>query len=658
MISENRKQELRNLLPDYLERYHNISRRISEGKKKFTCLNPAHDDHNPSMELNRKTMQCHCFSCQASYDIFDLVGIDYKLGTFPEQYSKACEIYSIQEEQEPEPAPTFYPLPEPEQEPEPIDYSYDIRQAAMQIDEPEALEYLKQRGISPETAVKHLIGYDPRFIAFTFETWRALIIPTGDRAHSFTARNIDAGNDPKARRYDRKGKAALFNAKAITEQTESPLFIVEGEIDAISISEVGGCAVGLGSASNTALIEAVAAQIHADRLIVLALDNDKAGADATDKLVKILTEKKKRFEVYNPYGTNKDANAALTADREAFAKTINNIEQIINERRLQEYRANNSVSALIAGFLESVADSSNSPISTGFKNIDKILDGGLYKNLYTVGAISGLGKTTLMLQIADQIAAGGHDVLFYSLEMGTDELIAKSLSRNTLVIGLELNKRREYAMTMRQIADGSRWKDYTPKQLERIMAAIDRYKTYSDRLYYHAAVGLITVEDIRKDVEIHKLITGHYPIVFVDYLQILKAENEHSTDKQAVDTNITLLKQLARNTPVIAISSLNRQSYALKNGKTNNGGQITISDFKESGNIDFGFDIVIGLQFSSAGSYAKDFDGKTKSLYDEREEKKKDPREITAVILKNRYFGAYEEAQLRFIPQFNYFCER
>lgn len=49
-----------------------------------------------------------------------------------------------------------------------------------------------------------------------------------------------------------------------------------------------------------------------------------------------------------------------------------------------------------------------------------------------MGAISSLGKTTLILQIADQIAQNGKDVLIFSLEMAKAELMAKSISRHTL----------------------------------------------------------------------------------------------------------------------------------------------------------------------------------------------------------------------------------
>lgn len=93
---------------------------------------------------------------------------------------------------------------------------------------------------------------------------------------------------------------------------------------------------------------------------------------------------------------------------------------------------NEPIASKIDSFKRHIAETANiKPISTGFKNLDNILGGGLYAGLYIIGAVSSLGKTTFSLQIADQIATSGTDVLIFSLEMATNELIAKSVSRLT-----------------------------------------------------------------------------------------------------------------------------------------------------------------------------------------------------------------------------------
>ena len=106
----------------------------------------------------------------------------------------------------------------------------------------------------------------------------------------------------------------------------------------------------------------------------------------------------------------------------------------------------------IQSFLNGIAASVNTPcISTGFDTLDKTLDGGLYEGLYIFGAISSLGKTTLILQIMDQIARSGQDVLLFSLEMARSEIMAKSISRTTLQLVLESGGNIRDAKTARGI---------------------------------------------------------------------------------------------------------------------------------------------------------------------------------------------------------------
>ena len=56
-------------------------------------------------------------------------------------------------------------------------------------------------------------------------------------------------------------------------------------------------------------------------------------------------------------------------------------------------------------------------ISTGFPQLDAAMGGGLSVGLTILGALSALGKTTLMEQIATNISSRGRDVLFITLEM-------------------------------------------------------------------------------------------------------------------------------------------------------------------------------------------------------------------------------------------------
>lgn len=70
---------------------------------------------------------------------------------------------------------------------------------------------------------------------------------------------------------------------------------------------------------------------------------------------------------------------------------------------------------------------------TGIPRLDKALNGGLVPGLTVLGATPSAGKTTLAVQIADNIVCAGHDVLFVTLEMEPREIFAKAVSRRTYI---------------------------------------------------------------------------------------------------------------------------------------------------------------------------------------------------------------------------------
>lgn len=645
------REQARDIVKGYLGDYLN-SKGINT-RKPFNCLNPEHPDRHPSMSYDSRRQRCKCFSCGASYDIFDLIRIDYGLSEDVDVFNKAYELYglTIDSTQPAEKKPAAKPA---EQKAEDFMDYYQKAQAARA--DRAAQDYLRSRGISEAVAAKYWLGYDASYSTFdidengqnSFSTWRALIIPTGKS--SYIARNIDKPKEPeKKNRYRKKGASLLFNSKALYA-ADKPVFIVEGELDALSIIEAGGQAVGLGSTSNYKQLLSLLEKQKPAQPLILALDADTDGRDTEEKLAEELKTLQASFYRYNLYGAAKDANEALLLDREGFIAEVRAAEraqevelEAIAEAAKEEY-LKTSAAAHIQDFLDGITASANTPaISTGFFNLDSILDGGLYEGLYILGAISSLGKTTLALQLADNLAQQGQDVLIFSLEMARSELIAKSISRLTY---LAADKKRD-AKTTRGITAGARYKDYSQQEKRLINKAIAQYKEYAQHIYIHEGVGDIGVEKVREVVQQHINITGSKPVVIIDYLQILAPYDMRSTDKQNTDKAVLELKRLSRDNKltVLGISSFNRDSY--KAGGGINQGKVSMTDYKESGALEYSADVLMGLEFASAGT----------KEYDERTEKKKDPRQIRLVVLKNRNGKAWENCSFDYFPLFNYYSE-
>ena len=651
------KEELKRYMPDYLR-----SRGLSD-KKPFHCLNPEHNDKNPSMSLNPKTNKVHCFSCGATYDLIDLIGMDYNLTDNKEKFKKAYELYNIQVDEYQgnnnntsgrESGTASRKEEQPADQEQKKDYINYYKLCMSHLKES---DYLKKRGIPEEVALKFMIGYDPAFKSFP-----ALIIPTS--RYSYVARNINPKAEDK-NRYRNTGSSLLFNSLAL-EKSNRPIFITEGEIDALSIITLGYEAIGLGSTTNiTKLIEEVKKQ-PPEAVLILALDNDEPGKAAQKKLAEALEELKIPFHV--PFGTIynnwKDANERLLNDKEQFCNILKLTEQLAKEeaekkakeaeekkaaeeeeRRLsllEEYKKANSASYAIQSFIDGIAENANTEyIQTGFSSLDQALEGGLYEGLYIIGAISSLGKTTLITQIADQIAAQGQDVLIVSLEMSKFELLSKSISRQTFIECLSSGLDTKYAKTNRGISTGSRYKKYNKTETELIKQAITFYSEHSAALYIQEGIGDIDVNRIRSIVDTHKELTGNSPVVVVDYLQILAPLSDRATDKQNTDKAVTELKRISRDykTPVIAISSLNRNSYTEA---------ISMQSFKESGAIEYSSDVLLGLQLKGIGD---------KATFNLEEAKKKEPREIELVILKNRNGQTGAILPFSYYQKFNYFME-
>lgn len=502
-----------------------------------------------------------------------------------------------------------------------------------------ATDYLERvRGISNSTGARLNIGYDAEK--------RAIIIPNQSaEGIGYTERFIEPKKD--GTRYLNRGKVGLFNMAALSGNT--PVFITEGAIDALSVIEAGYNALALNSVSNTGLLLSTIKQLQAENAVLpplfIAMDSDQAGESAAVALANGLKDIGVNYTIADINGSCKDANEGLLKNRAIFTEVIK--EYAEGRRELPNIKP---VKDYLQGFLDDIKSSVNTPaIPTGFKKLDDTLGGGLFEGLYIVGAISSLGKTTLVMQIADQIAQSGQDVLIFSLEMARAELMAKSISRHTMLEVLAQKLDTSNAKTQLGITDFNRYKSYSETEKALIGKSIENYQAYSSRLYIYEGIGNIGVDQVRQTVKNHIFFTGNTPVVIIDYLQILAPTDPRSTDKQNTDKAVLELKRLSRDykIPVLAISSFNREAYS---------GAVTMASFKESGAIEYSSDVLIGLQFEGI-KFSKD--GQKNLDHKQVEELyQADPRRIELKILKNRKGRLNDAVPFSYYPRFNYFMER
>ena len=283
---------------------------------------------------------------------------------------------------------------------------------------------------------------------------------------------------------------------------------------------------------------------------------------------------------------------------------------------------------------------------TGYFNIDAKTS--LYNGLYVLGAVTSLGKTTFASQLADQLAQAGEHVLFFAFEQTQMELVTKGLARLTAQEWLD--KYGSDALTKYSHTDAVNALEIRCGRItDSVRRAIAEYK----RVAIHEAIiecnFLTTIDTITQTVKEYMNRTGVKPIVFVDYLQLIRPLDKKQTTKDAVDEHLRALKmlQMENELIVVLISSLNRQNYL---------SVMDYESFKESGGIEYTADVIWGLQLSVMNAEIFNED---KKLKDKRNvvkaAKKANPRRIEFLCLKNRYGIANYTCQFDYYAQYDLF---
>lgn len=331
---------------------------------------------------------------------------------------------------------------------------------------------------------------------------------------------------------------------------------------------------------------------------------------------------------------------AIDFEKDTLDTVDDKLLKHLSEEQKKQLYLNNSTEKQLESFLEAIKDESLvKPIPTGFKLLDETLNGGIKQGLYAIGAISSLGKTTLVHQIADNLAKDGHDVLFFSLEMDKSQMLSKSLSRLSYQIAEEEGKDTDkFALCHSDIVQAYKLKG---KQVEMLDTAVKTYKAnYVRKIKYE--FGAKSGEEIARAVDNYIKYKEKKPIVIVDFLQYVKGTKQDA--RMATNENVAILKDLVvqHGIPVILISSFNRSSY-----KT----QASMESFKESGEIEYISDVLIGLQL-------KGCQGEGNDIQIEIDKAKAEPvRSVELKLLKQRDGIATKTINFEYKPRFNYFKE-
>ena len=560
--------------------------------------------------------QVCCCHCGLQGDSFNVISIIEGITDFKELISRACEILGIEVD-------ISYNPPIKKELTIPLTPSTDnsslIESWHCNVSD---TDYFANRGLSDDIINKYRLGYNPNggYYGKAFK----YSLPISPNCVVFR----EEGN-LNGRYRNTIGEVEILNLDYVSSDNYY-IYICEGVFDALSIETLGYKSISLNSTSNyNTLMSAVEENIDEakKKTFIIVTDNDETGEKLKEKAIKAFNEIGVKVESFNISTDYNDINEYLITDKTGLEASLKSFISDITEDLF--------VVSNMDTFFKTIKKNKSEPIiSSGFFNLDAKMGGGFYPGLYTLGGISALGKTTLALQMADDMAKNNHAVLFFTLEMSRNDLIARSLSRH--LYSIDKVKCRYVGTTkiLRGKIEGIE---------DELNIATKNYINEEGRnLSIHEGNFDTNIDTIRHTIEMFIARTGRKPIVYIDYLQILKGKGQGS-DKQEMDFVAVELKRISRDCdiPIIVISSLSRANYYTPIG---------MEAFKESGSIEYTSDVLIGLQLSILSELDFADKNKTNNKSAIMTAMDENPRKITVKLLKQRNASSDQSQDFIFYP--------
>lgn len=207
-------------------------------------------------------------------------------------------------------------------------------------------------------------------------------------------------------------------------------------------------------------------------------------------------------------------------------------------------------------------------VPTGFRDLDQITGGLQRSDLIILAARPGVGKSSLAMSLAYNIASMNQGtVAVFSLEMGREQLVQRLLAMETKI--------DSHRLRLGNIPD---------HELRTVMEAMGSMASLP--IYIEDTAG-ITLMDVRSKARRLQSQAG-IDLIVIDYLQLMQGRRSENRVQEVSEISRGL-KGLARelNVPVLALSQLSRAVE----GRTSH--VPMLSDLRESGSIEQDADIVM-----------------------------------------------------------------
>jgi len=322
--------------------------------KNFKALCPFHREKSPSFMISPDRQSWHCFGCNIGGDIFSFL-MRYENIEFAEALKVLAEKAGIELKRV---SPADYRL---------FGLLYDLNDAAKEFyirelkNSEVAINYLKNRGLKPETAVEFEIGFAPS----SFEALNLYLLNLGNRPDDilraglavksekgvqfdrfrgrimfpirnnlgkvvgFTGRVLPEFDNGQSGKYINSPETAIFNkskiiygfskAKDFIRESKSVL-LVEGQMDMIMAWQSGVKNVVACSGTALTLDHLRALKRFTDQILI-SFDTDEAGLVAGERAIDLAENMDFNVKVVAFKGF-KDAAEAAQADPEKLKEYV------------------------------------------------------------------------------------------------------------------------------------------------------------------------------------------------------------------------------------------------------------------------------------------------------------------------------------------------
>ena len=279
------------------------------------------------------------------------------------------------------------------------------------------------------------------------------------------------------------------------------------------------------------------------------------------------------------------ADMAFAPEGRSSADVLDHAEQLVFN--IADNRLRDTLPQRVGGIADQVAERLDllaktglaiTGVAAGFNDLDRRTAGFQVADLVIIAARPSMGKTALMVNIAEHAVMNGEDVvhpdageavLIFSLEQPADQLVMRMLS--------SLGHIDQTRMRTGKLE---------PQDWDRFNSARGQLK---DKPLYIDDTPALTPNDLRTRARRIAAEAGGLKMIMVDYMQLMRPSGKHENRTNEIAEISRSLKAIAKELrcPLVACSQLNRSLESRADKRP------YMSDLRESGAIEQDADLIL-----------------------------------------------------------------